>query len=332
MTPFGNMHVKITVDPHSQRELEIFAQLGKGGDVANSDLEGLCRIASLWLRAGGSLVNLIKQWEGIGSSLQIPTRAGRIMSLPDGLACALKKYLRAKERFGLRALLLGEIDPAELDNPYPPPHGRAAHAPDRTVGATQPQQAPLPPKRGQDPSAGSGADSKSHATGGVQRRLDGGNVSRLDSAPEPKASAHSSSPTAGSKPSVKSDGNGHDKGNGKGNGGTVVTTASLGDGDNARFAYRSPYATHSNSATALEEAASVAVVAEPQPQQVASAVEHTAGMSAVERAMLASILKGGRHDHDAASHYALKCPMCGGPVARQEGCLHCGNQCGWAAC
>jgi hypothetical protein len=55
-------------------------------------------------------------------------------------------------------------------------------------------------------------------------------------------------------------------------------------------------------------------------------------MSAVERAMLASILSGGRHDHDAASHYALKCPMCGGPVARQEGCLHCGNQCGWAAC
>ncbi|HOO16835.1 MAG TPA: adenosylcobalamin-dependent ribonucleoside-diphosphate reductase [Phycisphaerae bacterium] len=335
MTPFGNMHVKITVDPHSQRELEIFAQLGKGGDVANSDLEGLCRIASLWLRAGGSLVNLIKQWEGIGSSLQIPTRAGRIMSLPDGLACALKKYLRAKERFGLRALLLGEIDPAELDNPYPPPHERAAHAPDRTVDATRPQQAPLPPKRGQDPSAGGGADSKSYATGAVQRRLDGGNVARLDSATEPKASAHSSSPTAGSKPSVKSDGNGHGKGNGKGNGGTVVTTTSLGNGDSAWSGYRPPYATRSDSATALavEEAAGVAVVAEPQPQQrAASAAGHSEGMSAVERAMLASILSGGRHDHDAASHYALKCPMCGGPVARQEGCLHCGNQCGWAAC
>ncbi|MBN2446375.1 MAG: adenosylcobalamin-dependent ribonucleoside-diphosphate reductase [Phycisphaerae bacterium] len=121
LTPFGNMHVKITVDPRTDRELEVFAQLGKGGDVAQSDLEGLCRTASLWLRAGGSLVTLIKQWDGIGSSLQIPTKAGRIRSLPDGLAAALKKYMRAKERFGLRALLLGEVDPAEADNP-PPQH------------------------------------------------------------------------------------------------------------------------------------------------------------------------------------------------------------------
>ncbi len=127
MTPFGNMHVKITVDPRTQRELEVFAQLGKGGDVANSDLEGICRTASLWLRAGGSLRHLIKQWDGIGSSLQIPTKVGRIMSLPDGLACALKKYLRAKERFGLRALLLGEIDLAELDRPGNAVLDRAAY-------------------------------------------------------------------------------------------------------------------------------------------------------------------------------------------------------------
>lgn len=133
MTPFGNMHVKITVDPRSDRELEVFAQLGKGGDVANSDLEGLCRTASLWLRAGGSLRLLIKQWQGIGSSMQIPTRAGRIMSLPDGLACALKKYIRAKERFGLRALLLGEIDLAELDNPNPAPHHPQTTPLDRPV-------------------------------------------------------------------------------------------------------------------------------------------------------------------------------------------------------
>jgi ribonucleoside-diphosphate reductase alpha chain len=121
MTPFGNMHVKITVDPRSNRELEVFAQLGKGGDVANSDLEGLCRMVSLWLRSGGSLRRVIKQLDGIGSSMQIPTRTGRITSLPDGLACALKKYERAKERFGLHALLLGQIDLAELDRPIPPP-------------------------------------------------------------------------------------------------------------------------------------------------------------------------------------------------------------------
>lgn len=114
-TPFGNMHVQITVDPIEEREQEVFAQLGKGGDIATSDLEAICRMISLWLRAGGRLSHVIKQLSGIGSSLQIPTKDGRIMSLGDGLAQALKKYTRAKERFGLRALLLGEVDPSEID-------------------------------------------------------------------------------------------------------------------------------------------------------------------------------------------------------------------------
>jgi len=114
-TPFGNMHIQITVDPRAERELEVFAQLGKGGDIATSDLEAICRMISLWLRAGGGLKHVIKQLGGIGSSLQIPTRHGRIMSLGDGLATALKRYTRAKERHGLKALLLGEIDPAQIE-------------------------------------------------------------------------------------------------------------------------------------------------------------------------------------------------------------------------
>lgn len=117
MTPFGNMHVKITVDPKTERELEVFAQLGKGGDIATSDLEAICRMTSLWLRSGGSLRHVIRQLKDIGSSLQVPTREGKIMSLGDGLARAMQKYMRAKERFGLRNLLLGEYDLAELDRP-----------------------------------------------------------------------------------------------------------------------------------------------------------------------------------------------------------------------
>lgn len=117
-TPFGNMHVKITVDPRTEREMEVFAQLGKGGDLATSDLEAICRIVSLWLRAGGSLHHVVKQLSDIGSSLQIATRTGRIMSLGDGLAQALKRYVKAKERHGLKSLLLGETDPSELDSEY----------------------------------------------------------------------------------------------------------------------------------------------------------------------------------------------------------------------
>ncbi|MBE7506972.1 MAG: vitamin B12-dependent ribonucleotide reductase [Planctomycetia bacterium] len=122
-TPFGNMHIQITVDPQAERELEVFAQLGKGGDIATSDLEAICRMISLWLRAGGRLSYVIKQLSGIGSSMQIPTRDGRIMSLGDGLAQGLKKYTKAKERFGLRALLLGEVDPSNADAGASPKNG-----------------------------------------------------------------------------------------------------------------------------------------------------------------------------------------------------------------
>jgi len=107
LTPFGNMHVKVSVEPSSGREREVFAQLGKGGDVANSDLEAICRILSLWLRANGTLQLALKQLEGIGSSLTVPTKDGRIMSLADGLGKALSRYLAAKAEHGLEALLLG---------------------------------------------------------------------------------------------------------------------------------------------------------------------------------------------------------------------------------
>ena len=110
LTPFGNMHINITVDPKTDRELEVFAQLGKGGDLANSDLEAICRMVSLWLRSGGSLMHVIRQLHSIGSSLQVHTKEGKIMSLGDGLARALQRYMHAKDERGLRALLVGDTN------------------------------------------------------------------------------------------------------------------------------------------------------------------------------------------------------------------------------
>ncbi len=116
LTPFGNMHINITVDPKTERELEVFAQLGKGGDLANSDLEAICRMVSLWLRAGGSLDHVIRQLRSIGSSLQVHTKEGKIMSLGDGLARALRRYTRAKAEYGLKGLLTGERNPDAARN------------------------------------------------------------------------------------------------------------------------------------------------------------------------------------------------------------------------
>lgn len=115
MTPFGNMHVNLSIDPQSERELEIFAHLGKGGDLASSDLEGMCRLASLYLRVGGHIEDIISQLDGIGSSLQVATKEGRIQSLADGLARALKKFLQAKKQ-GLKSLLQGNTNPTDLSS------------------------------------------------------------------------------------------------------------------------------------------------------------------------------------------------------------------------
>ena len=83
----------------------MFAQLGKGGDVANSDLEAICRMLSLWLRSNGSLEMAMDQLRDIGSSLSVPTKDGRIMSLADGLACALQKYIDSKASLGYRGAM-----------------------------------------------------------------------------------------------------------------------------------------------------------------------------------------------------------------------------------
>ena len=116
-TPFGNMHLHISVDPQTQREREVFAQLGKGGDLANSDLEAICRLVSLLLRCGGDIALVIDQLEGIGSSISLPSKGGAIKSLADGLARALRKYVMAKESHGLNGLLTGEVTTLDTETP-----------------------------------------------------------------------------------------------------------------------------------------------------------------------------------------------------------------------
>ncbi|MFQ5805056.1 MAG: adenosylcobalamin-dependent ribonucleoside-diphosphate reductase [Phycisphaerae bacterium] len=299
MTPFGNMHVKITVDPRGDRELEVFAQLGKGGDVATSDLEAICRMISLWLRSGGSLRHVIKQLSGIGSSLQIPTRAGRIMSLGDGLATALKKYVRAKERFGLRSLLLGEIDLAELDNP-PAPHTPVRAPADRTL-QSKPASGCASPR---DRRSGKSGRPRLLATAEMQAEVAEGclDAPRAVAGLGEDACAAECVADESSSASAATDGSAA----------TAVAepleTAAVVTDDGGR-------------ATESEAVASVGAVS------TSVAELDDAGQA---RAALAA---GGRvlEQHDTAAHYKLKCPECGGALVVQEGCGKC-HACGWSAC
>jgi ribonucleoside-diphosphate reductase alpha chain len=96
-TQWGNVHLMIVSDSNG-KEMEIFAQLGKAGDLITADIEGLCRVASLYLREGGTIDQIIKQWEDIGSShATMPGPHGKITSLPDALAKGLKMYSSRNE-------------------------------------------------------------------------------------------------------------------------------------------------------------------------------------------------------------------------------------------
>jgi ribonucleotide reductase alpha subunit len=91
-TPFGSLHVNIVLGEDGVTPLEIFAQVGKAGDIIASDLEAICRLASLLLRRGEPLRKVIDQLEGIGSTEIMPSQHGKIVSLPDALSKVLKEY------------------------------------------------------------------------------------------------------------------------------------------------------------------------------------------------------------------------------------------------
>lgn len=355
MTPFGNMHVKITVDPRSDRELEVFSQLGKGGDVATSDLEAICRMISLWLRSGGSLKHVIKQLEGIGSSLQIPTKFGRIMSLGDGLACALKKYVRAKERFGLRPLLLGDVDLSQLDNPSP---GREVL--DRAV--TDPAIGPAAPTNGNGNGNGGGKSEPIHASGGPAPARGGPGVSPAG-APAKAAAVFESrisdssivvtrteARSGGEKRSLQASAAGQHVGSaseGDGDSGDsgiheAITETAVGvideaaetlDGHDVLHA-DTLHAEHSHGIEMLSAAqadllSETDVIADITDIEEAIFAEASHTEVAAQPAIVAQ--RTVRHFHDSAEHFKVKCPECNSALALQEGCRKC-HSCGWSAC
>lgn len=93
-TQFGNLHVHIVQDGNG-KEREIFAQLGKAGDLIAADLEAICRMASLALKKGSTIEEVAEQLDGIGTTHIMPSGDGKIISMPDALAKAIRKYLKA---------------------------------------------------------------------------------------------------------------------------------------------------------------------------------------------------------------------------------------------
>jgi ribonucleoside-diphosphate reductase alpha chain len=115
-TPYGNIHMQIVVDPKKDyTPLEVFAQLGNAGSEESASMEALGRMTSLWLRKKQPIEEVIAQLKDIGSGKGIATRDGGVHSLPMGFARGLMKFVTAKKMFGIKKLLMGEVDYDEIE-------------------------------------------------------------------------------------------------------------------------------------------------------------------------------------------------------------------------
>jgi len=98
MTPFGNLYV--TVSQWQPGEpFEVFATIGKAGSDIQAMTEAACRAISQLLRLNTPqprrerLELIIEQFEGIGGFATTGFGTGRVRSIPDAIAKALRRYL-----------------------------------------------------------------------------------------------------------------------------------------------------------------------------------------------------------------------------------------------
>lgn len=122
-TQFGNLHVHIVLDETGNHEREIFAQLGKTGDLIAADLEAICRLASLSLKKGTTLEEVIDQLEGIGTTHIMPSEHGKIVSMPDAVAKALRKYVHFKSKTSQTTTTNNDEPKPSIEGPTKPDYG-----------------------------------------------------------------------------------------------------------------------------------------------------------------------------------------------------------------
>src|SRR5437867_10350842 len=91
LTGYGALYV--TVNEDEKGLFEVFAQIGRGGGYTASFTEGIARLASLCLRSGVPVDEIIDQLEGIRSPRLALDHGERIFSIPDAIAKAIKRHI-----------------------------------------------------------------------------------------------------------------------------------------------------------------------------------------------------------------------------------------------
>lgn len=96
-TGYGNLYVTINEDEKGN-PFEVFAQMGKAGGFFDGQAEAITRLASLALRSGIEIHELIRQLKGIRGPQVSWSDGGMILSLPDAIGQILEKYLNGSQQ------------------------------------------------------------------------------------------------------------------------------------------------------------------------------------------------------------------------------------------
>jgi ribonucleoside-diphosphate reductase alpha chain len=93
-TGCGKLYVTINAD--SQGMCEVFAQMGKTGGCASSQIEAAGRLVSLALRSGVHVAAIVKQLTGIRCPSPAWQNGKMVLSCPDAMAQVLKTFCDAE--------------------------------------------------------------------------------------------------------------------------------------------------------------------------------------------------------------------------------------------
>ena len=90
----GYGHLYVTVTEYDGKPFEVFATIGKSGRSTTAKTEAIGRLASLALRSGIKVDEIVDQLKGIGGEHPVFQNGGLVLSIPDAIARVLdRRYI-----------------------------------------------------------------------------------------------------------------------------------------------------------------------------------------------------------------------------------------------